>query len=1199
MAGTTIIGKVGVKVFPDTSDFSKDLKRQLETIEKKHKLEIPVHLDSKTVAAEAKRIEGSTRVKPIKIKIDVDKKPLGDIEQSVRNLDKLAVPKVFEQLTKRQIFDPSSKAQFKAQIDGINQIVKSEEKLANQRAKAVAENDRATKDSIKAAADAGKRRLSIEDSITKANKDAADSVKKLAAESDKLVRELGKIQFDKDFARQVDMTNSLLAEMDDELAKIANYNNISIDLELRGMSEVDRKVDALRTKIDSLSATLTPEMSEEDRRKVLHQIADLRDQIDNELDDVEIKVVPTIANAARKAAQVSLAVLSRARTVNLIPKVNPAAAKAAGAALAALSGARLTGNVMSDVYDFVTQLDKNLPKISALSSVSAGIAGWALSASSNLFALSSSLAQIGPAALALPGIFGGIAIGVTTTVIAFGDMNRQFPGLKKGWEGLKSTIRANFWDEAKKPMLDLARAVMPEVTRGFERAGTELGNFFGHFSTSLKDAFTNNNALRGMFTDLGLSIAIAAQHTDGFAGIITTLGSKGAGLLPRLATYFTTITDRFDAFLSKADKDGRLDKWIENGIFQMRELGRSIYGLGGILGGLGKAAKAGGGSTLTMFADSLENISKIVNGKTFQTALIGTFRAANAAMDRISTISGPAISKMFLSLAGLLQRVLPIVGETLGIAFQAIATALSNPHFQDGIVALFGGILTAVKALAPVLPILARAFGSLFEVLGVALADVAPILATVLTTMANAFIILAPSISTVAGFLSTAFLGVVKTLVPVILTLVKALAPLIVQLGTELAFTLVSLAPSLVHLVRAFFELAVALAPAFVTLVKGLADAFILLAPHLPLIAEKLGGAILDAITYLVPILPSLVTSFLMLVDAFVEMLPQLLELVPLFVQLLPPIIELAKDILPILLWALRDIVPYLGEMAAGLRRVIEQWNSSDWDFGLVEAWAKLKKAAGGVIDALVDAFGPNGRRRVVEGIKQTGRELVQGFKDLLGIHSPSRVFIELGGQIIAGLIQGLGGAAASRIGVALSGVGRTITGLFSNAGTWLLNAGSNVITGFINGITRSFRAVRDTLATLTSYLPSWKGPPSTDKTLLEDAGSLVIQGFINGLESQYDAVKDSLKGLTKDVAKTQFDIAAPSLENGSGVSVAATVGSELASPTVSSATNGAGESPLIGGDLVLQSSGDPQADLQEAMFQLRRLRRGGSSGRN
>ena len=89
------------------------------------------------------------------------------------------------------------------------------------------------------------------------------------------------------------------------------------------------------------------------------------------------------------------------------------------------------------------------------------------------------------------------------------------------------------------------------------------------------------------------------------------------------------------------------------------------------------------------------------------------------------------------------------------------------------------------------------------------------------------------------------------------------------------------------------------------------------------------------------------------------------------------------------------------------------------------------------------------------------------------------------------------------------------VVSAIGNVGSTLWNAGSEIIGGFIRGITSGFTKVKNTLAKLTSWLPDWKGPKPLDRVLLRENGRLVIEGFITGLEKQFPAVRASLASLT------------------------------------------------------------------------------------
>ena len=94
------------------------------------------------------------------------------------------------------------------------------------------------------------------------------------------------------------------------------------------------------------------------------------------------------------------------------------------------------------------------------------------------------------------------------------------------------------------------------------------------------------------------------------------------------------------------------------------------------------------------------------------------------------------------------------------------------------------------------------------------------------------------------------------------------------------------------------------------------------------------------------------------------------------------------------------------------------------------------------------------------------------------------------------------------------------IKGVFSNAGSWLVDAGRRIIDGFINGIKNAFNRVRSTLSSLTSMLPDWKGPAERDEVILRPAGRLVMEGFQKGLAGEFHDVENMLAQFTNDAAR-------------------------------------------------------------------------------
>lgn len=126
-------------------------------------------------------------------------------------------------------------------------------------------------------------------------------------------------------------------------------------------------------------------------------------------------------------------------------------------------------------------------------------------------------------------------------------------------------------------------------------------------------------------------------------------------------------------------------------------------------------------------------------------------------------------------------------------------------------------------------------------------------------------------------------------------------------------------------------------------------------------------------------------------------------------------------------------------------------------------------------------------------------KPIIDGFKNAFGIHSPSTVMAEQGGNIISGLLGGLTGA----IGSVLSWVAK-IPGWFleklGNAKDWLVQKGKDAIDGLKNG----WNAVKESkLGQTVSKIGSFVKQKAGDaKNWIKEKGSNAIEGLRNGWES-------------------------------------------------------------------------------------------------
>lgn len=143
------------------------------------------------------------------------------------------------------------------------------------------------------------------------------------------------------------------------------------------------------------------------------------------------------------------------------------------------------------------------------------------------------------------------------------------------------------------------------------------------------------------------------------------------------------------------------------------------------------------------------------------------------------------------------------------------------------------------------------------------------------------------------------------------------------------------------------------------------------------------------------------------------------------------------------------------------------------------------------------------------------------------------------------------------------------ISGVFTGAEHWLVDAGTKIINGLVNGIKSKIDSVKNTLSGLTNDLTSWKGPPEKDATLLQPAGQLLIGGLINGIENKIPQLRTQLTGLTAEIGGLQPAFG-PQAANAGALAVASTAG--LGALAVGQAAAATGSAALP--DIVVQVDG-------------------------
>ncbi|MBU8830827.1 hypothetical protein [Mycolicibacterium goodii] len=150
---------------------------------------------------------------------------------------------------------------------------------------------------------------------------------------------------------------------------------------------------------------------------------------------------------------------------------------------------------------------------------------------------------------------------------------------------------------------------------------------------------------------------------------IGTLAAAGTDAMPRVANGFAAVSDRFRNFITEADQDGRLDKWINDGIDGLTNLGNTVLNIGKAFAAITNAS--GGGRSFTEWLkDATGRLQTFLNSAEGQNKLREYFAEGKAMLE--------AITPLLKELPGAFQAIAEGAGTYIGGAVLPILTQLAQ-----------------------------------------------------------------------------------------------------------------------------------------------------------------------------------------------------------------------------------------------------------------------------------------------------------------------------------------------------------------------------------------------------------------------------------------------------------------------------------------------------------------------------------------
>lgn len=752
-----------------------------------------------------------------------------------------------------------------------------------------------------------------------------------------------------------------------------------------------------------------------------------------------------------------------------------------------------------------------------------------------------------------------------------------------------------------------ASALGGEINGPMSRAGSDGGRASGSaFSGAFKGLVGPAMAVMagGMFTGFIAEAARASDATDKFKA---TMGFAGLD-----TSAITAATAAAKDFADQTVYDlptiqNTIAQLASNGIEDYTGLTKAAGNLNAVAGGNAETFKsvammmtqtAGAGKLTTenwnQLSDAIPGAAgPIMSALEEAGAYTGNFRDAmaegeitadefNAALMKLGNdpIAVEA-AKSTATFEGAIGNLEATINSGLMTALDAIKPAVTGAInlLSNGLGGAFAGLGSVLGPAVTHVKAFAASFqesggldrlASFGQTLVTTFAPVGAVVGAVLSGLGSQFLTLATSFSP----LSLAF----QALGPVLPALAAALGNVAVAVGGSLVTAMAGVIPIVQQLVATLSGVLIAIMPALTAMLITFGNAIAAMVPvMMPLISTVLSLAA-TLISQLAPVITTLITALLpMFVSIFGSLVNAVAPLISIIAGVLIPIIQSLMPVVVTVFGVIANVVTSAMQIVQGIIQVVTGVISGNWSavwsgMGniLSGAWSLIKSIVSGGIALIGSVIG-------------AGLSLVQSLW--------SGAWNGLKG-LVSSAWSGISGAVSSGIGGMMgliSGLPGRITGALGNLGGLLVNSGQSLIQGFINGINNMIGSVTSAASNLVSkvrdffpFSPAKRGA-FAGRGYTTYSGKALTQDFAKSIAGNSGAVARAASlvaaraqgALVPDVPSFRT----PTYEGGglSGRHSAVT----------------AGGTPLIG-ELTLQSSGNTKDDLNEAMFHVRRIARGG-----
>lgn len=514
---------------------------------------------------------------------------------------------------------------------------------------------------------------------------------------------------------------------------------------------------------------IKPEMNRSELREVGRKLRHFKRQWDK----TELEFKLGLDHSARYITAARLALLTRDRWVKLKPIVDSKAFIAAKTALDALSGFRLARDLTTRLWDMVKNMDKAVPLIGMMASGLAVAASAASVLAMHTLTVGAGVVRAAEAVgLMAPGMAVAAGILASSFIVPLKNISDHVKHVKDDFKNLSKEMGSSFWAEAKGRFEEAYAGLFPRLRDGLKRTSQAAGEHFASVLVSLEKIV--GPAMDRQFEHTGRAMEELAKHSDGFAKVLRVLGDVGTSAFEDLLGWLGRTTDKWADWLTEAERTGRLQEILDNGMREFQALGKVIYQTGRLFSGLTAVAREAGGASIDALAGGLKHSADVVRTQGFITGFKNVLDGSRLAWGKFKSQVGGEWNAFWRKTSETFKVSAADMGSAAGGLTAGLFKSLSSKGVQTGLRQFFSDLAVGVRSLDKVWPRLGDGLGSLLRVAGSFARGFGPVIASTLGALSNAVVKLEPLLSRVSLSLGKRLAESIDKVAPLLTRLAEA-----------------------------------------------------------------------------------------------------------------------------------------------------------------------------------------------------------------------------------------------------------------------------------------------------------------------------------------------------------------------------------------------------------------------------------------